>query len=142
MKKWDERFLEMAELVSTWSPYPRTKVGAVIADPVNRVVSLGYNGLSHKTDDNDRFEDRELSLDTIIHAEINAILFAKKDLTGHTLYTYPFMPCSKCCHPIIQTGIIRVVSFETDAELWKDSFEQSMKDFIDANVEVVLYEKF
>ena len=140
MKKWDERFLDMAKLVSTWSPYPRTKVGSVIVDQQNRVVSLGYNGLARTTNDNDRFEDRELSLDTIIHAEINAILFAKKDLTDHTLYTYPFMPCSNCCQPIIQTGISRVVSFETDIERWKDSFEQSLKDFIEAKVEVVLYE--
>ena len=41
---WDLRFLDLAKLVSTWSQDPSTKVGAVIADSDNRIVSIGYNG--------------------------------------------------------------------------------------------------
>ena len=32
LKKWHMRFLEMAELVGSWSKDPSTKVGAVIVD--------------------------------------------------------------------------------------------------------------
>ena len=42
--KWDERFMEMARLVSSWSKDPSSQVGAVIARG-KFVVSVGFNGL-------------------------------------------------------------------------------------------------
>lgn len=42
--EWDRRFLKIAREVATWSKDPSTQVGAVIVDPDQRVVSLGYNG--------------------------------------------------------------------------------------------------
>lgn len=33
MDKWDQRFLELAKVVSTWSKDPSTKTGAVIVRP-------------------------------------------------------------------------------------------------------------
>ena len=42
--KWDRRFLKIAREGATWSKDPSTQVGAVIVDPDQRVVSLGYNG--------------------------------------------------------------------------------------------------
>jgi dCMP deaminase len=42
--KWIVRFLDLARTVSQWSKDPSTKVGAVIADNQQRVVSLGFNG--------------------------------------------------------------------------------------------------
>ena len=49
---WDNRFLDMAKLVSTWSKDPSTRVGAVIVDPSNRLVSVGYNGFPKGVTDN------------------------------------------------------------------------------------------
>lgn len=45
MNKWDKRFMEMAELVSTWSSCYRTgrQVGAVIVKN-KRILTTGYNG--------------------------------------------------------------------------------------------------
>ena len=31
--KWHKRFMEVAELVSTWSKDPSTKVGAIVVGP-------------------------------------------------------------------------------------------------------------
>ena len=40
---WDLRFLDMSQLISSWSKDPSTQVGAVIVDSNNRVESVGYN---------------------------------------------------------------------------------------------------
>ena len=93
---WDSRFLEMARLVSSWSKDPSTQVGAVITRG-KFVVSLGFNGHPKGVADTpDRLENREAKYRTIIHAEMNAILTAKQDLEGCTIYVWPFMPCSQC----------------------------------------------
>jgi dCMP deaminase len=136
-KKWDRRFLDMAKLVSSWSKDPSTKVGAVITDDENRIISVGYNGFPREVIDNEsRLNDRELKYQVIIHAEMNAIMFANKSLKGCTLYTYPFEPCSKCASVIIQSGIKRVVSYPNCKDRWESSFEISRKLFQESGVEL------
>lgn len=142
MNKWDKRFLDMAELISTWSKDPSTKVGSVIVDNQKRIVSVGFNGLPiGMSNEEELLEKRELKYRTILHAEENAILFAKQSLDGCSVYTYPFQPCLKCTSVIIQTGIKRVVSYKSDNERWKEEFELSMKHFSEAEIEVILYDK-
>lgn len=143
INKWDVRFLEMAKLVASWSKDPSTKTGAVIVDKNKRVVSVGYNGLPSKVQDTSEIlENRDVKYSTIIHCEINAILFAKQDLTGCTLYTYPFQSCSNCASHVIQVGITRHVFPKIDkhSELflrWKEKFELSNKLFFEAGVELI-----
>jgi dCMP deaminase len=137
--KWDYRFLDLAELVSSWSKDPSTKVGSVITKG-NRVISLGYNGFPCQINDDKRLENREEKYKIIIHAEQNAMLFAKGDLEGCTIYTYPFMPCSTCASIIIQSGIKRVVSYKNVPARWKENFDLSLKIFLESGVEVVLYD--
>jgi dCMP deaminase len=135
MTKWDTRFLELATLVSTWSKDPSTKVGAVIVDDNKRVVSVGFNGFPRGVkDDFTRYEDRELKLKMVVHAEINAILFAKQPLDGCTLYTVPFQPCSRCAAQVIQSGIKRVVTFESDNPRWLDEFRTAQIMFDESGV--------
>lgn len=141
--KWDRRFLEMAELVSTWSKDPSTKVGAVIVDPRNRVVSVGFNGLPRRVVDSpDRYSNREHKYSMIVHGDLNAILFAGRDLTGCTIYTVPFIVCDRCAGPVIQSGITRVVSVrESDyvAQRWADSIAKSMTMLFEAGVRCAIY---
>ena len=139
--KWDYRFLDLAELVSGWSKDPSTKVGAVISDKNNRIVSIGYNGFPQNINDDNRLEKRETKYKIIVHGEMNAILFANKSLQFCTLYTYPFMPCPRCASTIIQTGIKRVVSYNNMPERWKDEFELSRLLFKESDVELKLYER-
>lgn len=140
-EKWDLRFLELARFVSTWSKDPSTQVGAVIVDKENRVVSLGYNGLPKGINDTqERLNNRDLKLKLIVHAELNAIQFARQNLDGCTLYTHPFMPCSVCAGQVIQSGISRVVSLlESNYSKWADSIALSKQIFKEAGVEVCLY---
>lgn len=141
MDKWDKRFIELAEHVSTWSKDPSTKVGAVIVDNDRRIVSVGYNGFPAGVDDDtDRYDDREVKYEMIIHGEINAILFANKDLKGCTLYTWPFQPCSRCASIVVQKGISRVVTLVNKDPRWKKSFDLSAKIFSEADTKLVLFD--
>ena len=122
--EWDSRFLDLAALVASWSKDPSTQVGCVIVDPYNRVVSTGFNGLPRGIKDTAaRLENRATKYDLVIHAEENALLFARQSFEGCTAYVYPILPCSRCAAKLIQAGIKRVVSVPTltdaDTEKWQ-----------------------
>jgi dCMP deaminase len=137
MADWDSRFLELARLVSTWSKDPSTQVGAVITHG-KFVVSLGFNGHPKGVNDTaNRLENREVKYRTIIHAEMNAILTAKRDLEGCTIYVWPFMPCSQCGAAIVQAGIKRVVAPRAENDRWAESFRFTSEIFAEAGVEMV-----
>lgn len=142
MDKWDKNFLELAKTVSTFSKDPSTKVGAVIADDDNRVVSIGYNGFPKGIKDDHRLENRDLKYDMIVHAEANALLFANAPVKGCTIYTWPFMPCSRCASLIIQAGIRRVVSVENKEDRWVNSFLLSHDMLTEARIEIETYQGF
>jgi dCMP deaminase len=139
---WDKRFLELAELVSSWSKDPSTKVGAVIVDDQNIIVSVGFNGFPKGIKDNDRLNHRDSKYQIIVHAENNALMFAKRPLDGCTIYTYPFMPCPRCAGMIIQSGIKRVVSYKntTDRIRWELDFSISRELFNEANIQLEEWE--
>ncbi len=60
--KWDRRYLEMAELVASWSKDPNAQVGAVIVRD-NRVVATGFNGFPAEVEDLDeRLGDKKKKL--------------------------------------------------------------------------------
>jgi dCMP deaminase len=141
-EKWDKRFLDLSKLVSTWSKDPSTQVGAAIVDPTNKIISIGYNGFSMHTKDDERLNDRDTKYKMIIHAECNALMFARSELIACTLYTYPFMPCPKCASMMIQAGIIRVVSYNNMPERWKNDFELSKQILLEADVDLTLYSEY
>jgi dCMP deaminase len=138
-KKWDSRFLGLAKHVSTWSLDPSTKVGSVITDESNRIVSLGYNGFPRGVKDDERLYDRETKLKVIVHAERNCLLFAGKPLDNCIIYTWPFQPCSVCTGMIIQSGIKRVVSIASDNPRWKQDFEIASAMLEESGVKLELY---
>lgn len=133
---WDKRFLDLSGLVSGWSKDPSTKVGAVVVDDDRRVISLGYNGFPRGVEDDGRLEDRESKYKIITHAEANALLFATQSLKGCTIYTYPFMPCSRCAGLIIQAGIKRVASFVSRNRRWEKDFAIARGILCEAGVQV------
>lgn len=139
--KWDLRFLEMAQLISTWSKDPSTKVGSVITDKNHKVVSIGYNGLPSSIPDYQSIlENREEKYKFIIHAETNAILTANTSVKGCTVYTYPFLPCTNCASMVIQAGIVRVVSFRCVDNRWSVKLNDSKRLFEIAGIEFIEYE--
>ena len=137
--EWHRRFLDLAQHISGWSKDPSTQVGAVIVDDNRRIVSTGYNGLPRGVEDSDqRYHDRTVKYEMIVHGEVNAILFAQQNLHNTTLYTWPFMPCSRCAGLVIQSGIRRVVAPRCDNPRWVTSFELTQRMFHEAGVELLI----
>lgn len=135
--KWATRFFQMAELVGSWSKDPSTQVGAVITEG-NRIVSLGFNGYPHGVSDRADTEDRELKYAKTIHAEENAILYAKRDLKNCEIWVTHF-PCPSCAAKIIQTGIAVVhcpQQTEDFLSRWRDKIKISESMFVEAGVQV------
>jgi dCMP deaminase len=127
VNKWDIRFLELAEHISRWSKDPSTKCGAVIVDNDRRIVSVGYNGLPKGISKEDGYlDDKDLKYVVIIHAEHNALIFAKQSIEGYTLYTWPFSSCAHCTSMFIQAGIRRMV-FPSMPERIKDRWGKDAK---------------
>ena len=140
-EKWDRRFLALAEFIAQWSKDPSTKTGAVIVDPKNRVVSLGYNGLARNVKDlPERLENRDLKYKMIVHCERNALLLASKPVEGCRLYTWPFMSCTPCAAMVIQAGIVEVIAPISNNPRWIEDFKLAQTMFSEAGVQVKLLE--
>lgn len=135
-KKWMIRFIDLADDVSDWSKDPSTKTGAVIVSPNQRIISTGYNGYPRGCE-GEATDDRETKYAKVIHAEMNAILYARENLEGCTIFiTHP--PCSRCTAVIIQAGIKQVYWMkpgEAFLERWpstglsEDMFKEAGVDF-------------
>jgi dCMP deaminase len=113
---WHSMFMGVAILASARSKDQRTRNGACIVTPDNKIIGVGYNGLPRgcddadpvywSDDDNDTFRSRH---SYVVHAEINATLnCVVLPLTNATIYTTQF-PCPRCTQAIIQAGIRKVV---------------------------------
>jgi len=138
MTDWNKRFLDLAEHVAGWSKDPSTKVGAVIVNDDKQVLGLGYNGFPRGVYDcAERYNDRNLKLQFVAHAERNALDNAA-DVRGATLYSTLF-PCTDCAKGIIQRGIRCVVTTQPNEEKSKRfNFETSKIMLNEAGVELLL----
>jgi dCMP deaminase len=121
--KWDHRFMEMAQLVSSWaSCYQQDrKIGAVIVKD-KRVMTTGYNGAPAGVKtcvERGECLRKKLGIPSgtrhemcyAVHAEQNAIIQAAKignTTDGATIYVTN-QPCAICAKMIINAGIKRIV---------------------------------
>lgn len=145
MDKWDKRFMDMAEVVSSWSScYQENRhVGAVIVKE-KRILTTGYNGAPSgivSCAEKGECLRRKLNIPSgtkhelcyAVHAEQNAIAQAAKlgiSVEGATLYC-THQPCVICAKMIINSGIRKVVYKYG----YPDDF--SLELFKEAGVEVV-----
>jgi len=138
MTDWNKRFLDLAGHVAGWSKDPSTKVGAVIVNDDKQVLGLGYNGFPRGVHDcEERYNDRNLKLQFVAHAERNALDNAA-DVRGATLYSTLF-PCTDCAKGIIQRGIRCVVTTQpNEVQSKRFNFETSKIMFDEAGVELLL----
>lgn len=117
---WDSYFIEIAKVIATKSKDPHRKVGSVIVDKDNRIVSAGFNGFpSGYPDETVDWDNREWVRDWICHAEQNAILFARSSLVGCKLYT-TLSPCCNCTKMAASAGIRTIV--------YKEEYLKSVPD--------------
>lgn len=105
---WDRYFLDLAEQVSRRSPDPHTRHGCVLVDTDNRLISTGYNGPVAGLPHDVVAMDRPAKYDWFIHAEDNAVAFARCDLRGATAYVTG-QACAPCFRRLLQVGVRRIV---------------------------------
>ena len=129
--KWDLRFLSLAKHISTWSKDPSTQVGAVIADPDNRITGIGFNGFARGVQDlSERLDDRETKVKMVLHGEENALIFARVT-RGCTMFVYPLPPCPHCMSLMAQHRIDRVVMPKVDlkdSSRWSPELSMKIAD--------------
>jgi dCMP deaminase len=118
---WDRHFLELAKHMSKASKDPSAKIGAVIVNDLQQVVGMGYNGFPRGILDLDeRWNNRDVKLQHVVHAEMNAILQAGEKARGTTIYVYPSFAlppiCENCCKHAIQAGIKTIVGYNADPD--------------------------
>jgi len=120
--------MTLALVASLKSKDSSTQVGAVIIDNKTRkIVSSGYNGFPRHIDDNEIPQTRPEKYFYVVHAELNAILHAQRELSDCSLYATVF-PCSECMKAIIQSGIKRVVYLaDLNGCDWRDSKKATEK---------------
>lgn len=105
---WDSLWIEVAFTIAKKSKDKHTKVGSVLVSPDNRRISVGYNGMISGYPEDEKIWERPQKYLHVVHSETNAIINAKTDLQGWTLYvTIPC--CADCAKYIAQAGIKRVV---------------------------------
>jgi dCMP deaminase len=106
---WEQYFMAIAQVVKLRSN-DFTKVGAVLVSMNdNRIISTGYNSQRAGIDDSKiDWNDRQLIHDTVIHAEMNALIYAQSKFEDSILYT-TLSPCKACLKIVSATKIKKVV---------------------------------
>jgi dCMP deaminase len=144
MENWDRKFIKLSKHISDWSKDKNKKVGAVIVDSDNIVLSMGYNGIPRGCDDTDesRYE-RPIKYLFTEHAERNAIYHAARhgvSLKDCKLYVTLF-PCADCARAMIQSGITKLIAPEPNLnhEVWGDHFKAAIQMMEEAKIEIVLF---
>lgn len=138
-RKWDDRFMAIAVQVSQWSKDPNKKVGCVIVSPDRREIVYGYNGFPRQIADDERLDNRDIKNEIMVHAEVNALLNAKRDLENWALFVTSH-PCVNCACAIIQAGIDEVVVPPISASSnWYEQHKKAEALLKEAGVSVVTY---
>ena len=107
--EWDDYFLKIAETVALKSKDPSSQMGCVIVDKNKRVVSVGFNGLIRGADESKMtLSERPMKYHFVIHSEMNALIYARQDLEGCTIYNR-VATCDNCLKHCLQAGIKRFV---------------------------------
>jgi dCMP deaminase len=144
MNKWDKRFIELANLIATWSK-DSTQVGCVLIGPNREIISTGYNGFPSKVRELQERKERPNKYFYTSHAEENAlILAARRGSTVEDCSLYlsdNLFPCANCTRLIVTFGIKTIYCSElTNTKLqgdWKDNLEASWNMLRESNVKIV-----
>lgn len=111
---WNELFVLQAALIAQKSKDPSTKVGCIIVNEDNVILSTGFNGFPRGIDENDMSRwKRPEKYYWIEHAERNAIFNAARvgvSLNGARAYlNWEPKPCADCTRALIQAGVREVI---------------------------------
>lgn len=120
---WDTYFLAIAYTVSARGDCTRRRVGCVLVSADHRIIGTGYNGAEPGGPSclagecpRGRLTHDEVPAGTggyhnciAIHAEANALLFARTSCKGATAYVSSEV-CPDCWKLLRGAGVVRVVA--------------------------------
>lgn len=110
----DTYYMQMAFLAATRASCPKRKVGCIITDHDNRVLSIGYNGPPRKLPsclDVPCGGETEEHPCVASHSEISALMACRDIRAAKTIYI-TCSPCISCVQAIMSTKIERIVFAE------------------------------
>lgn len=125
----DEYFMSLALVVSTRSTCARRRVGAILVNYRNQVLSTGYNGSASGTthcidvpcSGVNHESGQGLDECHAVHAEANALVQCPNAFEIETLYVTT-SPCVPCVKLLLNTSCQRIVAIEEypskAKELW------------------------
>ena len=139
---WKIFFMQQAQIMSTRSKDPSTKVGCIIVSQDGYVISEGYNGFPRGiADTEERLNDRTQKYPRIVHGEANAVINACRNGTkiedGVVFVTQP--PCPDCAKMLVQSGISQIYYIDLDKSKknvagWRDMLTFSFDMFKEAGI--------
>lgn len=132
---WDETWLNVARSMAERSQCVRDRVGAVIVDPMNRVVATSYNGTPVGWPDSGpciNFCQRakvgpdELTMQSYtdcpsLHAEANSIAVCDRSMRAGGIIYVTSDICWNCAKLIANSGLVRVVVQRDRQHRYRDS---------------------
>lgn len=144
LSNWNWKYLSQAVFISGWSKDPSKKVGCVISNEFDIPIGQGFNGFPKGVkDDPEVMKDKERKRLRMVHAEMNAISFSTKELSGSTFHV-THRVCAACARNIIQHRPKKVISLYDDtgtlpelSEYWKTSMKEASAMFKEADIDYV-----
>ena len=130
---WDRYFIEIAETVAKKSKDPSTKVGCVIVSEDYEPISFGYNGFIAGCDEDYMTFERPYKDMLTIHAEMNALIFAKGTIKNSRVYVTN-APCDNCLKHLLQAKVKEIVfdKFDTNGGFMNDDRKKVIRKLLDS----------
>jgi dCMP deaminase len=142
MSKWDNRWMKMVDLVSTFSEDTSTKMGCVVVSKSNDLLSIGWNGLPRGIKNTPNKNIRPVKYKYFEHAERNTIYNSSRNgipLKDSIIYI-SCLSCCDCTRSIIQSGIKKIVIRKNnDPEFekrWSEDFKISKSMLKEAGIKI------
>lgn len=137
---WDDYFLGVADAVAVRADCRRRQVGAVIVSEDRRIISTGYNGapsghpgcldghcprglLTYEQTREFTDYDTGPGRCVAVHAEANALLYARADCRGATAYVTA-RPCPTCRKLLAGAGVVRSLHREPEGRVIADDLSR------------------
>ena len=141
-----KKYMDMAIELSKNSRDESTKVGTVIIDKNGEVMVIGFNDLIKGCKYTPEVQVRPIKYKYFEHGERNAIYSAARlgvSTDGCTIISSGLFPCVECARAIVQSGIIKIVTFKPDYEhpTYGEDFKLALDFLTDAGVEIVYYDE-
>lgn len=137
----NKHYLQLAFKVAQQSNDPSSRMGAIIVTPnLYLEAGRGHNGFPPGIKEDDRMRDRAIKYEYVVHAEMRAIINAKRLNLSKCIIFVTDIPCCRCAAHIIEAGIKKVVTTNavTDYQRrWADSVQRTRNLFEEAGVELV-----